>query len=1509
MKRNFTLLIMLIISMITVSAQNVKYHYDDAKGNQGITVLSQSAGNVMINFSIEDFTAEPVDVKGQEMFSLNMPGTLLPNDEGKPNLPGESHYIAIPIGAAANVTIKSKREDIYENMEIAPAPRIPLDTEDGPLDYNRDIKVYEKNAFYPENPVVISETTTIRGVDVVLVGITPFRYNPVTKELIVIRDMEVEVSFDGGTGVFGDNKYRNRFWDPILEDMILNQEMLPKVDYTKSINGTKDQTGCEYVIITPTGADFVAWADSIKNFRNRQGILTHVYTLEEVGGNTTSAIENFINDAYTNWDIPPAAALLLGDYGDDITSQVVSPIWDSYCVSDNIYADVNNNDMPDVVFARITARNGAELELMINKFLNYEKNPPVNPDFYNHPITALGWQTERWFQICSETVGGFFKNVLGKDPVRINAVYGGNPNSDPWSTATNTNAVLSVFGPDGLSYIPASPAELGGWTGGTANAVNQAINDGAFLLQHRDHGGENGWGEPDYGNTDINGTTNTDLTFIFSINCLTGKYNISGECFAEKFHRHAYGALGLIAASEVSYSFVNDTYVWGLYDNMWPEFLPEFGSTPSERGLLPAFGNAAGKYFLQQSSWPYNTNNKEVTYNLFHHHGDAFMTLYSEVPQDLSVTHDDVMVSGAPTLDVAVDEGAFIALTVNNEIIATGISEGGVATLNVPMQLPTTVIDIVITKTNFFRYENQITVIPPDGAYVVKDSFEVHDENGNGQIDYGETNTMDVTLKNVGNEDSDAGVATLATESEYITFVTNTVDFDAVPANQTLLLENAFEFTVADDIPDATNITFMLTASAGDEDWVSYMAVKAYAPNLKALRMEIDDYQGDMNGRLDPGETAHVTINFENAGMSDAMDAIATLSAISNEVTINEGTVEVGLLEAQGSATAMFDISIDENAAIGSIASMGFNLSAGNYSAERIYNAKIGLILDDFETGDFSAFDYTFDGNADWSITTSEVYEGTYSAKSGAIADQSKSELILDYNVATDDSIHFMYKVSSEATYDFLNFYIDGGVVGSWSGEEGWAMASYPVSEGQHEFKWSYEKDYSVSNGSDCAWIDYLILPAELRMTAYAGPDMEVCEGDDCPLDATAALYETLLWTTSGDGVFADPALPQTTYTPGENDIAAGSVILTMIISDESKEEMSDEMALTINKAAELNRLVMEDPFVCANNSYQFMEFEALNYASLLWTTDGDGSFDDPTIMNPAYTPGEYDITNGSITATLMVEALGGCENAEGTIALTIHALPTAMLSGDQTICSNDSAMLTIELTGTAPWIVVNGADETMEIAESPWSGYVFPNETTEYTLNTVTDFNGCTNTGEGAANVTVNMVPAVNLGDDMEICHNHVITLDAGMLENATYQWSTGDNTQTIEVDSTGVGYAGTKEISVTVTSGEGCVGDDMVLITIKDCTGINEAGDLECSVYPNPGQGILTVSVNLGSESELTLRLMDAVGKTIMEYQENDVDGSWSNTFDLQQLDKGVYYLTIESNKGRITKKVMIN
>ncbi|MCD4737134.1 MAG: hypothetical protein K8R53_13905, partial [Bacteroidales bacterium] len=48
-----------------------------------------------------------------------------------------------------------------------------------------------------------------------------------------------------------------------------------------------------------------------------------------------------------------------------------------------------------------------------------------------------------------------------------------------------------------MGYIPQTPEHLRDWDGDAAR-INQDINDGAFILQHRDHGYDGGWGDPTY---------------------------------------------------------------------------------------------------------------------------------------------------------------------------------------------------------------------------------------------------------------------------------------------------------------------------------------------------------------------------------------------------------------------------------------------------------------------------------------------------------------------------------------------------------------------------------------------------------------------------------------------------------------------------------------------------------------------------------------------------------------------------------------------------------------------------------------------------------------------------------------------------------------------------------------------------------------------------------------------------------------------------------------------------
>lgn len=728
MKKTF--LIVFLFFLVSFALPQDIINFTDNWGVNGFSLNRQNSTSVEINFSVNKLYLEDVNIDGKNFKTAKIEGIFLPNEAGMPDLAGTGRYIAVPQGASVSFKITSYRTEVIKDIEIAPAPVLPLDSDPSALKYLWNSNVYSKNANYPENPVQLSQVTQIRGVDAVILGITPFQYNPVTKELTVYKDLKVEVNFIGGNGIFGDVSYRSRWWEPILEDVFINYSSLPKIDFDNRYRDIMLETGYEYVIIRPNNAEFAPWADSLKLFRNKQGIKTGVYTVTEVGGNTVSAIKNWVTNAYNTWTIKPAAVCLMGDYSTESSGNTgIISILQSHpasypaYASDNYYADINNDEMPEIVFSRIIGNNATELQTLITKNLNYERNPSTDPNFYGKPITALGWQTTRWFQLCSEIVGGYFKKVHNKTPTRINKVYSGTPGTE-WSTATNTSTVVNYFGTVGpLKYIPMTPDSLGGFDGGTPAMVVNAINAGTFLLQHRDHGMYTGWGEPAFTTSYISQLTNLEpkLTFVYSINCQTGAYHNPSGCpsngsFVEIFTRYKYnnqnsGALGMVCPSEVSYSFVNDVYLWGNYDNMWPDFMPAYGTTPPSRDVKPAFGAAAGRYFLQQSSWPYNTGDKLVTYRLYHTFGDAFLNLYAKVPTSNTVTHNPTIPANATSFNVTAIAGSFIALSVNGNIVGTATATGSRQSIPITGTLQTgQIMKVVVTKQDYSRYEGNVTV-------------------------------------------------------------------------------------------------------------------------------------------------------------------------------------------------------------------------------------------------------------------------------------------------------------------------------------------------------------------------------------------------------------------------------------------------------------------------------------------------------------------------------------------------------------------------------------------------------------------------------------------------------------------------------------------------------------------------------------------------------------------------------------------------------------------------------
>jgi subtilisin family serine protease len=357
---------------------------------------------------------------------------------------------------------------------------------------------------------------------------------------------------------------------------------------------------------------------------------------------------------------------------------------------------------------------------------------------------------------------------------------------------------------------------------------------------------------------------------------------------------------------------------------------------------------------------------------------------------------------------------------------------------------------------------------------------EINDIAGNndGLINPSELIQLSVALQNTSDDIYNNINATLTTSSPYITITNDAQFYGTFNPGDTILIENGFSFQVADNIPGGHEIHFAIETSDGIEAWPSEFMDVATAPNLTSGNIIVHDPNGNNNGNLDPGEEATLMIPTLNIGQLDSEPATVTLSTDSEYVTILTGTAQLGIITAGGSVMAEFPVTVSEDAPIGQNFTLLYIIEAGTYTIEKYYYPKIGIIFDNFETGDFSAHDWAFGGNLPWTITDSNPYEGQYSAKSGAITHNQSSQMIMDYDVGINDSISFYRRVSSEGNNDLLKFYINNVMVGEWSGNIPWGRVAFPVTPGFKTFKWEYVKNASTSIGEDCAWVDYIIFPA-----------------------------------------------------------------------------------------------------------------------------------------------------------------------------------------------------------------------------------------------------------------------------------------------------------------------------------------------------------------------------------------------------------------------------------------------
>jgi PKD repeat protein len=220
---------------------------------------------------------------------------------------------------------------------------------------------------------------------------------------------------------------------------------------------------------------------------------------------------------------------------------------------------------------------------------------------------------------------------------------------------------------------------------------------------------------------------------------------------------------------------------------------------------------------------------------------------------------------------------------------------------------------------------------------------------------------------------------------------------------------------------------------------------------------------------------------------------------------------------------------------------------------------------------------------------------------------------------------------------------------------------------------------------------------------------------------------------------------------------------------------------------------------VCEGEQITFTD-ASTDATSYSWAFEG-GTPATSTDQNPVVTYAAAGTYNVSLTVT----NAAGSDTKTSNNLISVEALPANDLGGDQMICSTETITLDPGNNPGASYLWSTG--ETTRAIDVSAEG--------TYTLS-ITE-NGCTSVD--AVVVTFYTDPVVSLGSDINTCVGATVTLDA-QNSGSGYDWSTNETSQTIDVTTADT-------YSVTVTDGNGCTGEDAIVVTFDTGLTVDLGGD----------------------------------------------------------------------------------
>ena len=1034
MKKLFFVVSMMLLASGLLSAQEWVSVTKNAPVRIQESLVSSSEEEIVVDVKVGGFfqnavktdRGEQMIVSGEDMASMLIAGA--------PDLP--MYPISMIIGNTAEMkasVVESSYID-FENIEVAPSKgnfSRDINPEDLPFVYG---EMYQEDEFYPAQQASLEAPYIIRDFRGQNLMVYPYAYNPVTKTLRVYTDLRISVKKVSDNGV--NKKIATRRSNSISPEMKASYER-------RFINFPKNE---RYKFVEDEGEMLVICADQYKNaveklveWKNISGRPTTMVLTSETG--TEDDMKNYIANYY-NSHPNLTFLLLIGEYS-DIPPYETSTILDGIqwiARSDNYYGMLEGKDFyEEVLVGRLSVKDLDDAQNQVDRVIYYERD--IKED--------AAWLS-RGAAVSANEGGGHFNE---REYEHIDFIR------DTLLNYTYTEISQRY---DGVNSYKISTSDLAG-----------DINKGIGIATYCDHGEELKWVLADFDTQCVHNLTNDNmLPFIWSVSCLNGKFDVD-ECFAESWMRainpETESPVGAIGGM---FSWISQPWVPPLYgqDEMVAILTEWRGNYNHTLGGASLNGNM---YILDMCP-----EDKGYTHNAWMLFGDPSLMLRTQAPEKMDIyCSSSYLMVGMTNYTVNADVDFGIAtLSKDGEVVASSYFSKGKAELNFPELTEEGAMKLVVVAYNKVTEIIDIEVKTPTDAFLIFNDYDINEADG--QLDYGETINLDLSVKNIGVKEAANVEVELISKSDYVTVTSSKATVASMDVNEVAEIKDTFKFIVTDNVPDQEDLKFDVKCTSGEESWASSFSITANAPSLAIDTIFIK------NKMIEPGSTDVLYIAVKNVGHSAAHNVISEMVSSSSDIVFPEATLTEEVLQAGDVMEIVAFFDVDPNAEKGTKYEVLCSVAAGAYKMSTNYFVMISQALEDFETGDFSKTDWQFEGSADWFICEN-AYEGTYSARSGKIADnlekdKKNSSLVINVELIEDEEISF-YQMMHCDYYAKLEFYVDDKKVQEWRGNNStpteWEQFTYQLTKGTHTLKWTYNKRVADKKGEDCAYLDNIVLP------------------------------------------------------------------------------------------------------------------------------------------------------------------------------------------------------------------------------------------------------------------------------------------------------------------------------------------------------------------------------------------------------------------------------------------------